>query len=58
MLEGERSFFMGRNCVMNVYISRWGGEGINWFPGSEEKLAVFAKSEASWEDRGVIQLFV
>jgi len=43
---------------MNIYISRWGGERINQFPGNEEKLAVFAKSEASWEDRGAIQLFV
>lgn len=43
---------------MNVYMMTWRGEGINPFPGSEEKLVVFAKSEASWEDRGVIQLFV
>lgn len=42
---------------MNVCMSRWGGEGINQFPGSEEKLAVFGEPEASWEDRGVIQLF-
>lgn len=43
---------------MNMCTSRWGGEGISPFPGSEEKLAVFAESEASWEDRGVIQIFV
>lgn len=33
---------MGRSWVMNVCMSRWGGEGINQFPGSEEKLAAFA----------------
>lgn len=39
---GRGRLCMGRSCGMNVCVSRWGGEGINQFPGSEEKLAVFA----------------